>query len=94
MSGKEAALGVLDNAASTCIEIIEELADKYKIERSQISLVGGGGGAKVLLPRTAEILGLQYQIADQAEIISSIGVALAMVRDTIERVILIRPKKI
>ncbi len=87
MSGKEAALGVLDNAADTCIEIIEGLADKHKVERSQISLVGGGGGAKVLLPRTAERLGLQYQIADKAEIISSIGVALAMVRDTVERVI-------
>lgn len=87
MSGKDAALAVLDNAAATCIDIIEELADKHKVERSQISLVGGGGGAKVLLPRTAEIMGLQYQIADQAEIISSIGVALAMVRDTIERVI-------
>ncbi len=87
MSGKDAASGVLDNAADTCIEIIETLADKHKIERSQVSLVGGGGGAKVLLPRTAEKLGLQYQVADQAEIISSIGVALAMVRDTIERVI-------
>ncbi len=87
MSGKEAALAVLDNAAATCIDIIEELADKHRVERSQISLVGGGGGAKVLLPRTAEIMGLKYQIADQAEIISSIGVALAMVRDAIERVI-------
>ena len=87
MEWKEAALGVLDNAASTCIEIIENLSHKHKIEKSQISLVGGGGGAKVLLPRTAEIMGLQYQIADQAEIISSIGVALAMVRDTVERVI-------
>lgn len=87
MSWKDAALGVLDNAAATCIEIIEGLADKHKIERSQISLVGGGGGAKVLLPRTAEIMGLRYQIADQAEIISSIGVALALVRDTVERVI-------
>lgn len=87
MSWKDAALGVLDNAAATCIEIIEGLAEKYKIERSQISLVGGGGGAKVLLPRTAEIMGLQYQIAEQAEVISSIGVALALVRDTVERVI-------
>lgn len=87
MSWRDAALGVLDNAAETCIEIIEELADKYKIERSQISLVGGGGGAKVLLPRTAELMGLKYQIADQAEVISSIGVAMALVRDTVERVI-------
>lgn len=87
MSWKDAALGVLDNAAATCIQIIEELMEKYKIERGQISLVGGGGGAKVLLPRTAEIMQLRYQIAEQAEVISSIGVALALVRDTVERVI-------
>jgi len=87
MTWKEAALAVLDNAAETCIDIIEELAEKHKVERSQISLVGGGGGAKVLLPRTAEIMDLPYQIADKAEVISSIGVALAMVRDTVERVI-------
>ncbi|HHU73134.1 MAG TPA: hydantoinase/oxoprolinase family protein, partial [Clostridiales bacterium] len=87
MSWKDAALGVLDNAAATCIEIIEELAEKHRVERSQISLVGGGGGAKVLLPRTAEIMKLPYQIAEQAEVIYSIGVALALVRDTVERVI-------
>lgn len=87
MSWKDVALEVLDNAAKTCIDIIEGLAEKHKIEKSQISLVGGGGGAKVLLPRTAEVMNLKYQIADQAEVISSIGVALAMVRDTVERVI-------
>lgn len=86
-SWEDAALGVLDDAAKTCIDIIETLAEKHKVERSQISLVGGGGGAKVLLPRTAEIMDLDYQIADKAEVISSIGVALAMVRDTVERVI-------
>jgi N-methylhydantoinase A len=87
MTGKEAATGVLDCAADIAIEVIEGLLDKYRVEESQTTIVGGGGGAKVLLPFTAKKMGVDYQLADQAEIISSIGVALAMVRDVVERVI-------
>lgn len=87
MSVEECAKGILDDAANTCIDVIEELADKYKIERDQITLVGGGGGALTLLPFTAEKMDLPYKIADHAEVISSIGVALAMVRDVVERVL-------
>ena len=50
-------------------------------------LVGCGGGAAALVPYCAEKMGLPYSIPDNAEVISSIGVALAMVRDVIERVI-------
>ena len=32
-------------------------------------------------------MGLRYSIPDNAEVISSIGVALAMVRDVVERVV-------
>jgi hypothetical protein len=39
-----------------------------------------------LLPTAAEQLGLQFEIAKDAEIISSIGAALAMVREVVERV--------
>lgn len=87
MSAEETATAVLDNAADTCIEVIEELADKYKVERSQISLVGGGGGAKVLVPFIAKKMNLPHSLADKAEVISSIGVALALVQDVVERVI-------
>lgn len=87
MSAEEAATAVLDNAADTCINVIEELANKYNVERSQISLVGGGGGAKVLVPFIAKKMDLPHSLADKAEVISSIGVALALVQDVVERVI-------
>lgn len=87
MSGEEAARAVLADAAKTTNEVILDLMDKYKVEESQTTIVGGGGGAKVLLPFAADKLGVPYTLADKAEIISSIGVALAMVRDVVERVI-------
>jgi len=67
--------------------VIETLAEKYKLEKDQISLVGVGGGAAALLPYTAKHMELSYNIPENAEVISSIGVALAMVRDVVERVI-------
>lgn len=87
LSVEETATQIMDKASDVVIKVINFLADKHKVERSQISLVGGGGGATSLLPYTAKRMGLGYDIAKHAEVISSIGVALAMVRDVVERVI-------
>jgi len=87
MNAEEAARAVLDNATETCIEIIKELAEKYNVETSQISIVGGGGGAKVLVPFIGDKTDFPVKLADKAEVISSIGVAMALVRDVVERVI-------
>ena len=67
--------------------VILELAEKYKLEKDQISLVGVGGGVAALLPYTSKLMELGYSIPENAEVISSIGVALAMIRDVVERVI-------
>ena len=40
-----------------------------------------------MLPFTSERMGMKYKIPENAEVISSIGVGLAMVRDVVERVI-------
>ena len=64
-----------------------ELAEKYRLEKDQISLVGVGGGAAALIGFCSDKMGLKYSIPDNAEVISSIGVALAMVRDVVERVV-------
>ena len=60
---------------------------KYRLEKDQTTLVGVGGGASALLPYSAGQMGISYSIPQYAEVISSIGVALAMIRDVVERVI-------
>ncbi len=82
-----AAEQVLEAAARKIIPLVETLIEEYRLERGQVVLVGGGGGASALIPFTARRLGLLYRIAEHAEVISSIGVALAMVQDVVERVI-------
>lgn len=66
---------------------INALAEKYHLDHDAMKLVGCGGGAASLVPYCAKKMGLQYSIPENAEVISSIGVSLAMVRDVIERVI-------
>ena len=66
---------------------INALADKYQLDHDAMKLVGCGGGAASLVPYCAKKMGLQYSIPENAEVISSIGVALSMVRDVVERVI-------
>ena len=87
VSVEECARQILQKAYEKIEPVITGFAQKYKIARDQISLVGVGGGASALLPYTAEQMKLNYSIPEYAEVISSIGVALAMVRDVVERVV-------
>lgn len=87
ISVEEVAKQILQKSFEKIKPVIEALAEKYKLEKDQISLVGVGGGAAALLPYTAKNMDLEYSIPENAEVISSIGVALAMVRDVVERVI-------
>jgi N-methylhydantoinase A/oxoprolinase/acetone carboxylase beta subunit len=66
---------------------INALAEKYQLDHDAMRLVGCGGGAAALVPYCAKKMDLPFSIPENAEVISSIGVALAMVRDVIERVI-------
>ena len=87
-SVEEVARRILDAATDKIIPVIKGLIAEYELDRDQVALVGGGGGAAALIPHSAQRMGLEYHIPQDAEVMSSIGVALAMVRDVVERVIL------
>jgi N-methylhydantoinase A/oxoprolinase/acetone carboxylase beta subunit len=84
----DAARRILDVATDKIIPVIHSLIAEYELDRDQVVLVGGGGGAAALIPHAAQRLGFAYRIPQDAEVMSSIGVALAMVRDVVERVII------
>jgi len=86
-TSEDIAKQIMEKAYAKIEPIILSLAEKYKIEKDQISLVGVGGGAASLIVYFAEKMGLKYSIPENAEVISSIGVALSMVRDVVERII-------
>jgi N-methylhydantoinase A/oxoprolinase/acetone carboxylase beta subunit len=78
---------ILERASQILRVTIDELIDEYELERGDVELVGGGGGAAAIVPFTAERLGLRFRLARDAEVISPLGVALALVRDVVERTI-------
>lgn len=74
-------------AAEKNSAVVKKLIEDYKLSAERVVLVGGGGGAASVVPYLAQELGMQFKIAKNAEVISPIGVALAMVRDIVERTI-------
>ncbi|MFY9779655.1 MAG: hydantoinase/oxoprolinase family protein, partial [Candidatus Baltobacteraceae bacterium] len=86
-SGGELARAILTRATEKLAGTIDELIDDYELDRRTIELVGGGGGAAALVPFAAERLGFAHRLARDAEVISPIGVALALVRDVVERTV-------
>jgi N-methylhydantoinase A/oxoprolinase/acetone carboxylase beta subunit len=81
------ARAVLERAARILRGAVDELIADYALVASDVELVGGGGGAAALVPFAAEFLGLRHRLARDAEVISPLGVALALVRDVVERTI-------
>jgi N-methylhydantoinase A len=82
---EDTAREVLDVSCRKVAKQIEELIVEYHLDRNMVELIGGGGGAASLVLFTGQIMGLPARLAKKAEVISTIGVALAMVRDTVER---------
>lgn len=84
-SGEAVAKAVLSAAADKVLPTVKQLIKEYGVGDRQVKLLGGGGGAGAIVPVVAEKLGFPFEIADRAEVISAIGAALAMVRETVEK---------
>lgn len=87
IDAKDAAKQVIQIACEKVMIIVNQLIDDYQLDRSYITLVGGGGSASVLTYALGEMSGHKVQIANNAPFISTIGVALAMVREQIEKTV-------
>ncbi len=76
-------------AATPVLErLVEGFVGNYKLDRGVLRLVAGGGGASAVAPYLAQRMGLPCEMVDNADVISAIGVALALVRDTVERMVI------
>lgn len=77
-----------ETVASKVRPTVEVLLDEYAMRDRATKLIGGGGGAAAIVPYLAKKMGRPFEIAPRAEVISAIGAALAMVKDTVEKNVL------
>ncbi|MBY0360032.1 MAG: hydantoinase/oxoprolinase family protein [Candidatus Obscuribacterales bacterium] len=89
---EEIAEQILNHAYETCLPTIKRLIAEYKLDPENLTLVGGGGGAAAIVPYIAKRMGAEHLLAQEADVISAIGVALALLRETVERQV-IQPKQ-
>ena len=87
VAGAQAALSILQTASFDITKEVTRIMKEFKLESSKVKLVGGGGGASLLVPFVAKQLNLDYQKADYAEVISSIGVASSMMQEQLEETV-------
>jgi len=76
---------ILNKTSARVRGLVEGLMQDYKLDAGVIKLIGGGGGASAIVPHAARQMNLPYEAVRDADVISAIGVALALVRDTVER---------
>ncbi|QWF85996.1 hydantoinase/oxoprolinase family protein [Amycolatopsis sp. CA-230715] len=87
LSVVDAARTVLDHAVRPVRAVVDQLIDAYRLDDGALALVGGGGGAAAVTPYLGESSTMDWRIAAHSEVISPLGAALALVRESVERIV-------
>ncbi|MBC7003757.1 hydantoinase/oxoprolinase family protein [Photobacterium sp. BZF1] len=82
---EEVARDVMDIACEKIWNIVGPMIKEYEVNPEYIEFVGGGGSAAITTFALGEKYGFKAKTAKNAPYISTIGVAMAMVREQIER---------
>jgi N-methylhydantoinase A/oxoprolinase/acetone carboxylase beta subunit len=86
--GKQCAEEFLSAASAKCQPIIKTLIRERKLDEHMVILYGGGGGGAAIVPYLAKRMNMSFELADSADVLSAIGVALALLHETVERQII------
>jgi N-methylhydantoinase A/oxoprolinase/acetone carboxylase beta subunit len=73
----------VEACARTVADLVTDLVKQHEL--TDAAIVGVGGGAATLVGDVARRLGLDHEIPEHAEVISSVGSALSLVRVELER---------
>ena len=87
ISSFEVANSIIQTSSFEITKEIGKILTEFKMNRTKTKIIGGGGGASVLVPFVAKQLSIPYQKAEYAEVISSIGVASSMIQEELEQTI-------
>jgi N-methylhydantoinase A/oxoprolinase/acetone carboxylase beta subunit len=85
---EDVAWEMLDKGTRKVRQVVSEMIEDYELDPQLLTLSGGGGGAAAIVPFTAKAMNLPCEITKNAAVISAIGAALALVRDTIEKTVI------
>ena len=88
---RDAADAIVSVATSKIASVVSEAAAEQKL--TDPVLIGLGGGAGALLPSLGASTGLEWRIPEDAEVISSIGDALSLVRVEVEGTVTRKPSE-
>jgi len=85
IDGQRLAETMLKSASEDLLLTLRAAAKAADLDLRRLPLIGVGGGAGALIPAVAAITGQHWELAPNAEVLSSIGAAASLIQSVAER---------